>query len=390
MNYLAYILTFILILSVLVIAHEWGHFIVARIFGIRVDEFSLGFGPRALRIGKLGDTEYNIRWIPLGGFVRIAGMEVDEAPIIHAADRVSAMRSREPDQQISPVVETFGEPSPEQPEDIGPAAFFAHPVWQRALVIFAGPFMSFALGYLIIFGLTFTMGIQTDPTNKVNTVMSGSTAEKMGLKSGDFIVGIDGKKDSNAYDIVTTIHSSIGKPITLTIDRAGTDIAMTGVPKRTVESDGTVIGTLGFVPYSPIHRVGIVQGFRLANGMTKEWLEGVRSIFVHHNITEIRKNAGGPIFIAQATKQAVDQGGESVPLLMAVISMSLALFNLLPIPILDGGYLLLFFIEAIRRGRRLTFQQQQNFMLAGLAVIGVMLVLVMYNDLARTFHPIGQ
>jgi regulator of sigma E protease len=312
-------------------------------------------------------------------------MDADEAPFVDAASRVSALRNQNQsaEEQLG---RQIAEQEPIKAGEPDPDGFFAHPAWQRSLVIFAGPFMSFALGYLIIFGLTFTMGVPGAATNRVDTVIAGSMAARMGLKSGDEITKINGAPVTSGDDMVTTIHGSTGKKVTLVVLRGNTNYTLIGIPQRTVV-DGQVFGTLGFSPVLEMQRLGVVDGFHLTNHITVLWLQQVGSLFSHPSITKFRQNAGGPIFIAKATKQAVDQGGDSVPILMAEISMSLAIFNLLPIPILDGGYLLLFFVETIRSGRRLTFEQQQNFMLAGLAVIGVLFVLIMFNDVSRAVNP---
>ncbi len=397
MSIIETIFVFLVILSILVVVHEWGHFIVARLCGIRVDEFSLGFGPLAWNIGKRGDTEYNVRWIPLGGFVKIAGMEADEEPILNAAEKVKSLAGspKANDDINATTVPLVAENTPnlaetkEQRERDDQEGFYAHPIWQRSLVIFAGPFMSFVLGYVIIFGTIWAIGIPDKILNKVDQVTPGSEAQRIGLKSGDEITSLNGKPVSDGDDMITVIHSSLGKQITLTVLENGQTRTLTATPRPTQGPDGKTVGILGFKPEEHVHHVPIVVAFDATNSAVVEWSRLVGGLFRRHNIAEIRKSAGGPIFMAQMTKQAVNAGGPNVPLLAANLTMSLALFNLLPIPILDGGHLLVFFIEACRRGRRLTMEQQQNFMLAGLAVIGVLFVLIMFNDILRTIHPTG-
>jgi regulator of sigma E protease len=396
MSDLTYVITFVVTLGILVVVHEWGHLIAARICGIRCDEFSIGFGPRALRIGRLGDTEYNIRWIPLGGFVKIAGMEADEEPLLLAADKVKGLAGDQGqklrgDGQESVSDKPVSHSDQVETEHRNPAEeFYAHPTWQRSFVIFAGPLMSFVLGYVIIFGLMITLGMPTGPTlTRVAAIQSGSEAQRMGLKAGDTITSIDGRHVISGAQMVLIIHGDVNKLVHLEVTRDGKTLELTGTP-HPIELDGKTIGVFGFVPESAMERYSLRKGFAMTNWFTVQWFHQLGELVRHHSLKTIRNTAGGPIFIAQATKQAVDAGGASVPLLMAQLSMSLAIFNLLPIPILDGGHLLIFAIEALRRGRRLTVQQQQSFMLAGLAVIGILFVLIMFNDIMRTIHPGAQ
>jgi regulator of sigma E protease len=406
MPVLTYALTFVVTLGILVVVHEWGHFVAARMCGIRVDEFSIGFGPRALKIGKLGDTEYNVRWIPLGGFVKIAGMEPDEEPLMRAAEKVKVLAGeRSKAESASPVdsgaaltqvpliaenVPNLAETSEQKLRD-ETEGFYAHPVWQRAIVIFAGPLMSFVLGYVIIFGLMTTVGVPAGPAlTRVAEVEPGSEAQRMGLTAGDTITDISGKHVISGDQMVLIIHGDLNKAVTLTVLRAGKTLKLIGTPHALVLENGATVGALGFMPEEAMIRYPLREGFNMTNMFTQEWFHQIGLLIRHHDLKEIRNSAGGPIFIAQKVKQADDAGGDNVPLLMAQLSMSLAVFNLLPIPILDGGHLLIFAIEAFRRGRRLTMEQQQNFMLAGLAVIGVLFVLIMFNDILRSVHPGAQ
>jgi regulator of sigma E protease len=390
MHYVNYAAAFVFILGVLVVVHEWGHFIVARMCGIRVDEFSIGFGPRMARLGKLGDTEYNLRWVPLGGYVRIAGMEADEEPLIRAKDKVLSLTASKTDEDESESADTSSdtgaEPSAQRRPADDPGGFYAHPIWQRALVIAAGPVMSFVLGYVVIFGVLVTVGLPAGPAiNRVSSVLPGSEAEHIGLRSGDEIVAVDAVSIVSGDQLVQIIHGDTNKTIHLTIHRGNATVKLTGVPHAT-KTDAGVVGTLGFIPVQATIRFPPMESFHQTNRFVVAWLQQIGELLRRHNLQQIRQTAGGPIFIAEKTKEAVDAGGESVWALMAQLSMSLALFNLLPIPILDGGHLLIFAIEAVRRGRRLTMEQQQNFMLAGLAVIGVLFVLIMFNDIATHVH----
>ena len=460
--------TLLIILSILVVAHEWGHFIVARLCGIRVDDFSIGFGKRLFRIGKRGDTEYNVRMLPLGGFVKIAGMEPDEAPLVNAKDKVLGQSAKsDPDAgEIPLLAENLGESTPYS----GPDGFYSKPLWQRSLVILAGPVMSFVLGYAVFCLMGVTTGIPTGKTlNKVAMTAPGGEGQRIGLRIGDVITTINGQPVTSGEQMVDLIHNSAGKPLTLTVKRGsktftrsatpkpmlddqnkpvtfvdiaapgalsaldlqpgdtlaqinGTDVLsadqaqtllhknagksvdiavsrqgdevhLKGVVPATVAQNFPTfhpheIGLLNILPVREIKRVSVAESFAYGNKTVAETFQGL-AYLIHHR--ELHKAAGGIIFMYQATGLAVKSGLPDVVSMLASLSISLAIFNLLPIPVLDGGHLLTFFIEWVRRGKRLTDQQQQAFLMTGLAIIGVLFVLIMSNDIIRTItHQLPQ
>jgi len=459
--------TLLIILSILVVAHEWGHFIVARLCGIRVDDFSIGFGKRLFRIGKRGDTEYNVRMLPLGGFVKIAGMEPDEAPLIAAKDKVLGKENADPDSHEIPLVaENIGENA----AYTAPDGFYSKPLWQRSLVILAGPVMSFVLGYVVFCLMGVTTGIPTGNTlNKVAMAGPGGEGQRIGLRIGDTILAINGQPVSSGEEMVGLIHNSAGKPITLTVRRGSETFTRTATPKPVLDDqnkpvlsvdvvqpgalaglglvphdifaqiNGTdvvsgeqvqallrqnagkiadisvsrggdevhlkgqipqsiaqslptlnphQIGLLNIIPVREIKRVGLAESFQYGNKTVADTFHGL-AYLIHHR--ELHKAAGGIIFMYQATGLAVKSGLPDVVSMLANLSISLAVFNLLPIPILDGGHLLTFFIEWVRRGKRLSDQQQQWFLMTGLAIIGILFVLIMSNDIIRTVtHQLPQ
>jgi regulator of sigma E protease len=280
----------------------------------------------------------------------------------------------------------------EQRERDAQDGFYTKPLWQRSLVIFAGPFMSFFFGYLVLCSIGLLSGYPTGTSNVIDAVQDGSIAQKIGLRADDKIVRIDSTAITNGMQMVDIIHKSIGKTLTLTVDRAGKDIVLTGAPQaKTIEDENgksETVGIFGFQPRPSGYRhESLRTSFVGGNRIMAALFHMLGNMVQHHRLKEFRQNAGGPIYIATATAQAVKDGPGDVLLLAAQLSISLAIFNLLPIPILDGGHLLLFGIEGLRRGRRLTIEQQQNFMLAGLAIIGVLFVFIMFNDVwVRVLH----
>jgi regulator of sigma E protease len=217
--------------------------------------------------------------------------------------------------------------------------------------------------------------------------MPGFEAQKIGLRAGDAIVSINGRAftSKSGPEMVELIHSSIGKPLALVVDRGPLELHIKGVPQADPDNPG--VGVLGFKTDTVLGRVSVVQSIQDGNTLTYAWLQAMGHLVTQHNLKTIRKDAGGPVYIVEVTNEAVKYGPGSILLLLGQLRLSLAVFNLLPIPILDGGHLLLFVIEAVRRGKKLTMEQQQNFMLAGLAIIGVLFVLILFNDITRSHLP---
>jgi len=460
--------TLLIILSILVVAHEWGHFIVARMCGIRVDDFSIGFGKRLFRIGKRGDTEYNVRMLPLGGFVKIAGMEPDEAPLVNAKDMLGASTSDPDAGEIPLLAENLGEHTPYT----GPDGFYSKPLWQRSLVIFAGPLMSLLFGYFVFCLMGVTTGIPSGKIlTRINLVEPGGEGHRIGLRAGDTITAINGQPVTDGQQMIARINASLGKPVTLTVVRDGStftppvatpqpalhngkpiiytsvvrpgtfgsaiglqtgdtirqigdtpidstadalkalrdhagqtvDVVVTRttsddpiplhgiLPKAIAGSasalptlDSHQIGVLKIDPSAEIKHLSLVQSIKAGTAQIAFLLTSIAEMA--HRPTQIKDNAGGIIYMYQMTGVVAKNGLVEKLNLMAGLSISLAIFNLLPIPVLDGGHLLTFFIEWVRRGKRMTDSQQQAFLMTGLAIIGVLFVLVMSNDILRTVH----
>ncbi len=469
---LQHVVTLLVILSILVVAHEWGHFIVARIFGIRVDDFSIGFGKRLVRLGKRGDTEYNLRMLPLGGFVKIAGMAADEEPLVRAKDQVLGIgdktdRDAAEIPLIAENVETNSVDHVPAPDEFGSKA-----LWQRALVILAGPVMSFILGYVVLCLMGWTVGTPTGkPLTRIGLVEPGGEGQKIGLRAGDTILAINGQPVSDGFQMTSLIHNSLGKPLTLTVRRGDQTLTKTGTPRPELDEDNKPITFVSIVTPRPLGQaLGLLPGDDLGqinaedvrsaaqartllqksagktitvavlrhnaevdlkqrtpfplplallptlreyqNGIFKiEPAEGTRRVslaqsvrqgnlmllLIYDNLRDmlqrhkLQNSTGGIIYMYQATTLADKNGPVQVVSLLAQLSISLAIFNLLPIPILDGGHLLAFFIEWVRRGKKMTEQQQQAFLMTGLAVIGVLFVLIMTKDILRTIqHQLPQ
>jgi len=340
------VLSVIAVIIVLVVAHELGHFLAAKATGMRVEEFAVGFGTKKLTLLTRGGTEYNLRPIPAGGFVRIAGMDP-------------------------------GEESP-------PDGFNAQSVWKRMLVIFAGPLASFVFAYVLFCSLGMTVGLPLGgPKAEVSNVIAGTPAAEMGLKAGDQIVSIAGKPIRTGEEMMKAIEANPGKRVPVVVNRENNSVTLYGTPRPTEIPDPKgggktlTVGKLGFNPSPSLKRVGFVEsiekGTILSYNMVKQLLSVVFS-------KRIAKEAGGPIAIINATHQAAESGIAHLVILTAGLSLNFAVLNLLPIPVLDGGHILLLLVE-VARGRKLSARAQNAALTFGLAVLAVIIVLVLAKDI---------
>ncbi len=304
-----------------------------------VDEFAVGFGNPKLTIVKRGGTEYNLRPIPAGGFVRIPGMD----------------------------------PSEEGP----PHGFNAQSVWKRMIVIFAGPFASFLFAYLVFIVIGMASGLPVGQP-LVASVEKDSPAARAGMKPDDKILSVAGERIREVDQLIGVIQKHPGETIAVVVQRGDKRLTLQATPRVDMDK-GKKVGRLGFYPGSAIKKLGVVEavqrGTQISFGFVKKLVQTIFS-------RQIAKEAGGPIAIVQATSSAAQAGLVPLVILAAGLSLNFAVLNLLPIGPLDGSLLLLLIIEAAR-GRRLSPQTQQAALTVGFAVLGVIIVLVMYKDITN-------
>jgi len=435
MQVLISIFYFLAILSVLVIAHEWGHFVVAKLCKMHVEDFSLFFGKVIWRIGERNGTVYNVRAIPLGGFVKIAGMEPDDisngAPIFQrsAGGKIKLLRGLGTEsfenvdfEKISERVQKAASASVEdgeltsggraeiqallestainddehrylealisasqQTERIDPNGYNQKPLWQRAAVIFAGPFMSVVFGYFLFCFMGVTTGFPDDrDTLSIIKTVKGGVADKAGLKDGDRIVRVGTVETPTWEAFRAQIQPRPGESVKLTVQRGGQMLDIAAIPSASDDPEsGKKVGRLGVTPGSQKftwRRYTLVGSVEKGTAILKANLQGILNVF--RSGKEIRENVGGPIAIATVVHEMGKEGLGPLFGTAASISVSLGVMNLLPIPILDGGHLLLLGIEFVRR-RKMTSREVATAQMIGLSIIGVMFVLVMYNDITR-------
>jgi regulator of sigma E protease len=347
------ILALIVVLGVLIFFHELGHFLVARFFGVGVEKFSLGFGPR-LAGRQIGRTDYRISAIPLGGYVKMVG--------------------EEPDAQLDPA-------------DL-PFSFTHKPVGQRMAIVAAGPTFNVLLA-LIIFYLAFLFAGLSFVVPTVGQVSEDSPAAAAGLRPGDRITAIDGVPVETWEDMATRISTSQGRSLAVEYRRADASgrIQIQPETRRTENLFGEPVErfVIGITAAGEVEtrRVGPLEAAAAAASqtwaITKLTVISVAKIIAG---TLSAKTLGGPIMIAEMAGQQAREGLVNLMYFTALISINLAILNSLPIPVLDGGHLLFFVIEALR-GRPVSIRVREVAQQAGMFLLMLLMVLVFYNDIVR-------
>jgi regulator of sigma E protease len=347
------IFALIVVLGVLIFFHELGHFLVARLFGVGVEKFSLGFGPKLIG-RKIGITDYRISAIPLGGYVKMVG--------------------EEPGAEIDPA-------------DI-PISFTHKHVFKRILIVAAGPFFNILLAVLIFFTVFQVSGVFVlKPI--VGEVKEDSPADKGGLKKDDVIVSIDGAQLSSWEDMAKIITESKGKTLSVSVGRGESELVLNVTPEPK---------TFKNIFNEDIERY--VIGITASGDVFSKELNFIQSLSESikqtYNITALTiksvvkmlqgaispKTLGGPIMIAQMAGQQAREGATNLIFFIALISINLAILNFLPIPVLDGGHLIFFSIEAVT-GRPVSIRVREIAQQAGVFVLILLMIYVFYNDITR-------
>lgn len=342
---------FVVILGVLIIVHEFGHFIVAKRVGVRVEKFALGFGPRII-VRKRRDTEYRICAIPLGGYVKLAGDNLEEFK--------------------------------GQPDE-----YLAQPPGKRFKIIFFGPLLNYLLGFLCFWVIFFTG--YPNLTTKVGGLIDGLGAREAGIQIGDRIIRVDGKKVDFWDELQRVIQSKAQTTkVKITLLRGDVEhnleVDIRQKPLEDILGQKRRVGLIGIMPEEEtvIVKHGVVESFFLSLGKSWELTAMTYKAFwrILTGRLDFREAVTGPLGIYYITSQATKLGITAILHVMALLNISLCLFNLLPLPILDGGHILLLGIEKIR-GRGLSEKAERIFTQVGLSLIISLAVLVVYNDLVR-------
>lgn len=356
-----YVFPFLVVLTVLVFVHELGHFLVARYNNVRVEVFSIGFGKELFGFNDSHGTRWKFGVMPLGGYVKMFGQ--------------------------GEVVEN-GEDERELSDEEKAVSFHHKRLSQRAAIVVAGPLANFIFAIIVLAGLFYVSGTP-NPLAGIGTVQAGSAADKAGILSGDRVIMIAGKEVKWFEDLRQIVMASPNVPLTMKIIRADAQISLIATPKpHFVQQDGveTQIGLLGVTPNPQMveyEDVGIVdsifKGAQKTNELTLNILTSVGRM-ISGSVS--REELGGPIRIAQLSGQMAQGGLANLVFFIAALSINLGLINLFPIPMLDGGHLLFYFLEAII-GRPVNEKAQEYSFRFGLILILLLMVFVTWNDLVQ-------
>ncbi len=361
-----YALPFLFVLTIVVFFHELGHFLIARLCGVRVMAFSVGFGPELLGFNDRHGTRWKLSAVPLGGYVKFAGDE-----------NAASMPDRDAAEQMS--------------DEELKTSFIGKSVGQRAAVVAAGPIANFILA-VVIFAVLFSVYGRSYTLPRVDSVQVESAAAEAGFKPGDVILSIEGSEIESFADIQRIVSVSADLPLTIVIDRDGEELALVATPKRREIRDqfGNVqrIGLLGLSQQSrPEDRTTKVFSppEAVVEGMRETWFVVSRTAGYLGGIVTGRESAdqlGGPIRVAQFSGQVATLGLGALLNLAAVLSVSIGLLNLMPVPMLDGGHLMFYAYEALR-GRPLSERVQDIGFRIGIALVLMLMVFATWNDVVH-------
>ena len=354
------IVYFVLALSPLIFLHELGHYLAGRWFGVHAEAFSIGFGRPVMRWQDRRGTNWQVGWLPLGGYVRFAG-----------------------DMGVSSQTDPAWLNLPAEERN---RTFPSKPLWQRALIVLAGPMANFLVAIVLLSGLFAVYGEPRIPA-EVGGFSASSSAKAAGMHVGDRIVSIEGAAVDSFDDIALTVQTRAGLPTHFLVNRAGSVVPLTITPRleniEDISGAKLQTGRIGIAP-ARIERVR-VPVIELPAAAARFTADSVRTTVVALGqiLTGSRsvKELGGPVKIATTSNAVAALGFVSFLFFMAMISINLGFINLLPIPMLDGGHLLFYAIEAVRR-RPVPEQAQEWAYRSGLFALLVFMIVVTVNDLA--------
>jgi regulator of sigma E protease len=361
---MGYVIPFLFVLTLVVFFHELGHFLVGRWAGVKVLTFSLGFGPELFGFNDRHGTRWKISAIPLGGYVKFFGDETEAS---------------------TPSAEILAHMTPEERS----LSFHHKGVGPRAAIVAAGPIANFLLA-IVIFACMFTFFGKPNTSARVDKVEANSAAAAAGFQAGDVVTAIDGSKIETFSDMQRIVSGRAGERLTFTVKRGEADLQLQGTPElREVKDPFGNVQRLGVLGITRQTAAGDVVTERVDPatavwlGVKETWFVIDRTLSYVSRIFTGRESAdqvGGPLRIAQMSGQVASIGLGALIQLAAVLSISIGLLNLFPVPLLDGGHLLFYAIEAAR-GRRLSERAQEVGFRIGLGLVLMLMVFATYNDI---------
>ena len=343
------VIAFIFVFSILIFFHEFGHFIAAKASGVRVYKFAFGFGPRILAFTK-NQTEYAICLIPLGGYVKMAG-EMGQEDVKETSEKV-------PEEQ----------------------RFDKKTLGNRALIVGLGPFMNIITAVVIFSLIFFVNGIPL-VTNDISTVIENGPAEQAGILSGDKIIAIDSINMEDPNRIADIINKSSGEELQITLDRGGDNIDVFVTPEY---DDNYKKGLIGITFEISVKKINIFTAFSKGLMTTGNIIKLIFSNTIEMVTGKVPVEIAGPLGIAQMTGEAAKLGFLNLLFFTAILSIFIGLFNLLPVPILDGGHLLILAIEKLR-GKPLEPDKIHFMYLIGISLMIIVFIIATYKDILRIF-----
>jgi regulator of sigma E protease len=345
---------FIPVIFIVILVHELGHFLAAKSVGIRVERFSIGFPPKMVG-RKFGETEYCLSWVPLGGYVKMAGM-IDES-----LDSGKGLTG-------------------------APWEFMSKPTWAKIFVVSAGVIMNFILAFALYTGVTMARGVGETGAAIVGSLAPGYPAEEVGLEVGDVVTAIDGAPISTWLEMVDLIHRRPEEPTEIALRRGAEEFSVVVVPRRgQLPMDGELVevGLIGIGPELVFKKVGV------GRAVSEGWLstKGAFNLV----ITSIRllisgqasvKDLSGPVGIAKMSAESAKAGMSALLAFVAFISVNIGFLNILPIPALDGGHLIMVLWEGFAR-RPISNKVKLAIQQVGMVFILLLMVLIIFNDFTK-------
>jgi regulator of sigma E protease len=332
--------------GIVVFFHEFGHFLAAKRTGVKVEKFSLGFGPEIIGFTK-GDTRYLLSLVPLGGYLKMAGE------------------------------------NPEEEREGKPDEFLSQPWYKKIFIVFCGPLMNFVLAILLFSLVIFVWGqpvVKTDEA-RIGEVTIDSPADKAGLKSGDNIVSIDGTTVVTWEDMSKIIHYKANQSVELAILRNGQELKVKVIPKYDKDRK---VGLIGIVAPFEMKRMNIFNSLIKGVEQTYDWSVLTLKFLGLMIIGKVKADVSGPVGIGQLISQVARTGISNLFYLIAIISVNLGLFNLFPIPILDGGHIMFFTYEGLS-GKALDAKKVQVAQVMGMSILIAIMIFATYKDFLRIF-----